>query len=133
MKRIVRWSVVFVLAASAAACGSKKDDKGGGGGGAAAKPAAGDAANCDKVANTMSSARARHFAVGGKLPQFASAVADACRANAWPEPVRTCLVGAKDDASSKACVDSASDAAAKATIVEDVNKALSAQGSQATW
>lgn len=127
MKGSVRCAV-FVLVV-VGACGG--EDKGGGGGGAAAKPAGYDAANCDKVANTLSSARARHFNIGGKLPPFAAAVADACRANAWPEPVRACLVGAKDDASSKACVDNAADA--KTKIVDDINKALAAQGSQVTW
>lgn len=132
MNKLVRCSLVLALAVSSAACG--KDDKGGGGGGGGPTPAAKsgrDAADCDRVANTMSSARAKHFAVGGKLPQFAAAVADACRANAWPEAVRTCLVGAKDDASSKACVES--DAAAKDKIIADVTKALTDQGSQAGW
>ena len=130
INKLIRYSLVFALAVSAAACG--KEDKGGGGAGPAPAAKSGvDAANCDKVANTMSAARAKHFALGSKLPQFGAAVADACRANAWPEAVRTCLVGAKDDASSKACVES--DAAAKDKIIADVTKALTDQGSQAGW
>ena len=135
MNMFARWCLIFFVATTVAGCG--KDDKqnssGGGGGAPAAKVGGGGGGtSCDKVANKVSFARAKHFAVGGKLPQFAAQVADSCRSNAWAEGVKSCLAGAADDAAAKACVDGA-DADAKAKIEADFNAALAAHGSQATW
>jgi len=134
MKTMVRVLMSLVLV-TAAGCGKKEGegDKASASGGPApvAKQRGGvDQANCDKVANKLSIARNKTLALGGKLPKFAAGVADACRANAWPEAVRGCLVSAAGDDAAKACVEGAD---TKDAIVADINKALTDAGLTTTW
>src|SRR5688572_14584633 len=117
--------LLFVLVL-VTACGDKKEEgKGTGGGGY--KP---DPAGCDPVANKLAATRAKSLALGSKLPHFAAAVYDICKANAWPQPVRECLVSASTDATSKACVDNAE---TKDKLVADLNAAIGKAGGTAPW